>query len=116
MKYEIWIGEHYSHYERGVAHLDDGRMVELQSLLHSATYSYDSILFDDVEHVAYGRFPLRWFIKKDALDFYSIGDDTPDVLFHNLSNSDIRIDRFGILRKGESMKVRIREEYSSGKH
>lgn len=105
MLYEIWIGEHYSHFDHGVAHLDDGRKIELKNWIHVATYGNDSVLIDDAEHFADCNFPLRWFTKPGALEFYHISSNTPDVLFHNESNVDIRIDCFGILKPGESMTV-----------
>ena len=109
MTYEIWLGTHYSHFDRGIAHLDDGKTVVLDSCIHTATYGSDSILIDDVKHINECRFPLRWFIKRDAIEFYCVADDTPDVLFHNESGTDIIIDRFGVLGNGESVEVTLKK-------
>ena len=99
------VGNHYSHFYRGIAHFDDGRTVPLDSCIHTATYERDSIFIDDVNHIEECRFPLRWFVKDGALDFYGIGSDAPDILFHNESSKNIRIDKFGILKSGESLDV-----------
>ena len=69
MLFEIWIGEHHSHFDRGIAHLNDGRTIELDSFFHIATYGRDSVLIDDIEHIEEFNFPLRWFIKQNAIDF-----------------------------------------------
>ena len=105
MTYEIWLGDHYSHFDRGVAHYDNGKTIQLDSCIHTATYGSDSVLIDDIDHMNECSFPLRWFIRSGALDFYSIGQDTPNVLFHNESQCDIRIDKYGILKSGESLEV-----------
>ena len=105
MKYEIWLGTHYSHFDKGVAHFNDGRTVSLDSCIHTATYGNDSVLIDDVEHIDECRFSLRWYIKRDAIEFYCVTADTPDILFHNKSGESIRIDNFGVLENDKSMSI-----------
>ncbi len=107
MTYEIWLGDHYSHFDSGIAHFDNGRTTALDSCIHTATYGSDSVLIDDVEHIDECRFPLRWFIKSEAIDFYSIGEDTPDILFHNESEKDIRIDKYGLLKSRDSVSIKM---------
>lgn len=107
MKYEITLTSDYGYFGEGVAHLDDGRTLSLLSCLHTATYGRDSVLIDDEEYFYRSRFPLRWFVKEGALDFYSVDKETPDVLLHNESGRDLRIDDFGVLRNGESMEIQL---------
>lgn len=109
MTYEIWLSDQYGYFDRGIAHMDDGTELPLGGWLHSATYGPDSIMIDDTEHLHYGRGALRWFIYMTSLEFYCVAKDSPEkVLFHNESGRDIKIDRFGVLRSGESMEVRLR--------
>lgn len=108
MKYEIWLGEDYTLFERGIAHLDDGRKLALMKHIHVATYGKDSVLIDDEEHYDLCRFPLRWFPVADGLDLYA-WDDISTMLFHNESKANIRIDRFGVLRPDESIEVLLHQ-------
>ena len=106
MKYEIWLSNDYTHFGHGIAHMDDGRKLELCAWQHTATYGRDSLLIDDEERFKIGGlYPLRWFIMPGSLEFYSVDKDTPDVLFHNESGVDLRIDDFGVLPNGASMEV-----------
>lgn len=107
MTYEIWLNDEYSHFERGVAHLDDGRTVELRTCPHIATYGPDSLLIDHGEE---GRWPLRWFIRETGLEFYSVCEDTPDVYFHNGSGKPLRIGDICELPDGKSFVAQIRKE------
>lgn len=49
MIFEIWLGTHYSHFDHGVAHLEDGGTVPLREWIHMATYGADSVLIADQE-------------------------------------------------------------------
>lgn len=107
--YEIWLSDKYGFFERGVAHMADGRTLELKSWVHVASFSEDSLLVDDEEHYTLGRFPLRWFIGLGSLDFYSVDRDTPDVIFHNETGAELRIDKFGVMPNGISAVVSPRK-------
>lgn len=107
MKYEIWLSSEYGYFKHGVAHLDDGRTLPLSTWIHSATYGRDSVLIDDEEHFCLSRFPLRWLVGENSLEFYSIDADTPTVLFHNESGNDICIVKFGVLQDGKSIEVQL---------
>ena len=103
--YEIWLSDKYGFFERGVAHMADGRTLVLKSWVHVASYSSDSVLVDDEEHHTLCRYPLRWFVKDKALDFYSVDRDTPDVIFHNETGAELRIDKYGVLPNGASAEI-----------
>ena len=107
LKYEIWLGDHYSHYWKGVAHLEDGSTTKLYAHIHVASYCSDSILFD---HEEMGNLPLRWMIYPNSLHFYSVGSDTPDVILHNESGKALEIECFTTLGDGESMEIQLYPE------
>ena len=108
MRYEIWLKDDYWLFDWGLAYLDDGRKVELKAMPHTSTYGPDSLLLDDAEHLHEGRFPLRWLIRPDGIDFYSVGEDTPDVYFHNFSGKPIRLGDLCVLPDGESVVKQFR--------
>ena len=109
MTYEIWLSDKYGYFDHGIAHMNDGTERPLGGWLHSATYGPDSILIDDTEHLRQGRGALRWFIYTTSMEFYRVATDTPKIVrFHNESGVDLKIDRFGVLRAGESMEIRLR--------
>ena len=56
MKFEIWMGEHYSRFDHGLVHLKDGRSLPLKAWIHVATYGADSVLIADEER--YVGFPF----------------------------------------------------------
>ena len=104
MKYEIWLGDDYTHFDRGIAHLDDGRRLDLYAMVHTSTFGSDSLLIDDEDYFDLCRFPLRWIIHSNRLNFYS-WDGITTVLLHSERQEPIRIDGVGILLPGESMEV-----------
>ena len=106
MIYEIWLGDHYSHFDHGVAHLDDGQDIKLKGLIHNASYCADSILICHEEDWSH----LRWFIHADSLDFYKVYKDTPMVILHNKSKKTLKIDRLTTLAPGESMEADLHPE------
>lgn len=107
--YEIWLSDTYGFFDRGIAHMADGRTLELKHWVHVASYSSDSVLVDDEVHHTLGRSPLRWFVKNKALDFYHVTPDTPDVIFHNETGAELRIDKFGVMPHGISAVVSPRK-------
>ncbi len=116
MKYEIWLSDTYGYFERGVAHTDDGRTLELKAWVHGSTYGSDTLLIDDEEHFKESRFPLRWYIKPNRLDFYVADSDIIEsILFHNEGGVDLRVDIYGILPAGGSLEVRTREVFAGGR-
>ena len=106
MIYEIWLGDHYSHFDHGVAHLDDGQDIKLKGLIHNASYCADSVLICHEEDWSH----LRWFIHADSLDFYKVYKDAPTVIFHNGSKKTLKIDRLTTLAPGESMEADLHPE------
>ena len=110
-RYEIWLGDHYSHFDRGIAYLEDGRTIALKSWVHVASYGSDSVLIDDEEHYTYGRFPVRWFMRPGAMEFYSWDETVPSLLIHNSSSEEIRVDRYCVLKPGESKELMRNEHF-----
>lgn len=100
--YEIWLGDHHSHFERGIAHLENGKDVELVTYYHSDSSSHDSVLID---HEDTGSARLRWFIFSDKLEFYGVDADTPIVILHNTSGREIKIIGYAILHKWENAEL-----------
>lgn len=103
--YEIWLSNTHGFFERGVAHMTDGRTLELRHWMHVASYGRDSVLVDDEEHHTLARYPLRWLVEDKALDFYGVDSETPDVIFHNETGTELRIDKFGVIPHGISVVV-----------
>ena len=103
--YEIWLSDKYGFFERGVAHMADGRTLELKSWLHGSSFGQDSLLVDDEAYYTLGRFPLRWFIGFSSLDFYRVTPDTPDVIFHNETGAELRIDKYGVISNGATAEI-----------
>ena len=115
MKYEIWLGDTYGCFERGVAHTEDGRTIELNAWVHQSTYGSDTLLIDDEENFKSGRFPLRWYIRSNGLDFYVADSDIIEsILFHNEGSVDLRVNTLDILPIGECLEVRTRGIFANG--
>ena len=108
-RYEIWLGNHYSHFGRGVAHMADGRDLPLKSWIQPATYGADCVMIDDEENYAFSRFPLRWFTCPGSLEFYCWDEEVTSLLIHNDSEEAILIDGIGTLQPGESKEL-MRDE------
>jgi len=108
-KYEIWLNADDTHFERGIAHMEDGSQLPLKAWVHIATRGSDSVLLDDAEYFTFDRFPFRWFMRPGAIEIYSWDALVPSVLFHNTSDTDIRIDGICILKPGESKEL-MRDE------
>lgn len=102
MRYEIWMGEHYSHFERGLLHQDDGRTIPLKEWIHISTYGPDTILITDQEHYFLDDFPVCWFILKNGLEFYEWSEEITSITFHNETGRDMEIDGFPVLKNGET--------------
>ena len=107
MKYEIWLGNHYSYFDKGIAHHKDGSTSKLEMFVHVSTYGCDTVLVSDEKSPCNFSFPLRYYIKNGAIEFYSVSKDTPCVTFHNGSDNDIRIDKYGVLKSGESISISL---------
>lgn len=98
MKYEIWVSDKYGHFERGVAYMDDGRTLQLKAWVNEGGFDADSLLISSEESFKDHRFPLRWYIGPDSMDFYAVGNDAPEeVLFHNDGSAGLRVNFDGFL-------------------
>lgn len=102
MRFEIWLGEDYSRFDHGLAHLDDGRSLPLKSWIHVATYGADSILIADQERYEYCDFPVRWFIYRTGIEFYCWDKAIESITLHNESGADVMVKGYGLLPAGES--------------
>jgi len=117
MTYEIWLSDTYGYFERGAAHTEDGRTLQLKAWVHQSTYGSDTLLIDDEENFKSGRFPLRWYIKPGRLDFYVADSDIIEsILFHNEGSVDLRVNTYDVLPIGESLEVRTREVFAGGRN
>lgn len=70
MRFEIWLGGHYSHFDHGLLHLDEGSTKLLKGWIHTATHGQDRVLIADEDRYIYDDFPVRWHIKENGLAFY----------------------------------------------
>lgn len=102
MTFEIWLGEHYSHFERGVLHFEDGTTMPLKGWIHTATYGPDTLLIADEAMEVCPGWPVRWYIEENGLSFYNWDSEIQTIILHNVSRSDLEIGRHGILRAGET--------------
>jgi len=102
LTYEIWLGEHYSHFERGVMHRANGSTVPLKGWIHSSTYSVDSILIADEARYYASEFPLRWYIEPNRIGFYCWDDRIVRLILHNDSGKELIVGSYGVLSPGET--------------
>lgn len=102
MKFEIWLGPHYSHFDRGMLHLADGSAKPLKGWIHSATYGPDTMLIADEDGYIYADFPVRWYIEENGLTFYCWGAEVKSILLHNGTGKQITVGGYGVLPAGES--------------
>lgn len=102
MKYEIWMGNHYSRFDYGLVYLEDGRSLPLKAWIHTATYGADSILIADLERYELCDFPVRWFIYQSGIEFYCWDEEVESITLHNCTGADLTIRDYGVLPAGES--------------
>jgi len=105
VRYEIWLGDHYSHFERGVAHMPDGRSLPVKSWIQPATYGSDSLYLADEVSYTFSDFPVRWLIGPALLEIYCWDSEVSKIRLHNGSSKPIRIDGFQTLRSGDSIEI-----------
>ena len=105
MIFSITLGKEFGYFDQGYARTDNDEEIPLKAWYRTATYGRDSILIDTVDHFGEGRFPVRWFVMDGAIEFYGMDKDAPELYLTNESGIDIRVDRYGVLRDGEGMRV-----------
>nr|CDL67037.1 unnamed protein product [uncultured bacterium] len=105
MKFEIWMGEHYSWFDHGLVHLEDGRSFPLKGCIHVATYGADSLLLADQEHYACSDFPVRWLIHPSGIEFYCWDEEVESITLHNSSGADVMVNGYGVLPAGKSRRI-----------
>ena len=104
MKYEIWLDSRYSHFDYGVAHLDDGTTRELTTFYNVGNFK-DS-LHIGVAPVGYDFDPvLRWHPYPGVIEFYMWDAELESITFHNTGNCDIYIWEYAYLKPGESVEI-----------
>lgn len=106
MVFEIWLGDHYSHFEKGLLHLSNGSSKELKGWIHSATYGPDTLLVADKELTVCPDFPVRWYIRENGLSFYAWAAEVSSIVFHNESGKGLEIGRFGVLENGATKEYK----------
>ena len=105
MKYEIWLDSRYSHFDYGVAHLDDGTEKEILTF-------YNVGNFKDSLHIGVAHLGcdfdavLRWHPFPGVIQFYMWGQELESVMFHNTGDSDLYIWGYCYLKPGESVELR----------
>lgn len=109
MTYEIWLGEHWSHYGCGIAHLDDGSNKDLAAWLHTATFGADTVLIAEEDRYMEMDFPVRWHAKENSLSFYDWEPHIESIIFHNDSGRSLEIIRFGVLEAGGTEELKRRD-------
>ena len=102
MKYEIWIGNHYSRFDHGFLHTKAGSCLPLKAWIHTATYGPDSVLIADPERYEYEDFPVRWFTTFAGIEFYCWDPEVKSIILHNDSGSEIIVKGYGVLPAGQS--------------
>ena len=113
MKYEIWLNDNYGYFEHGIAHLDSGRTEPLEKYIHSATFGPDSLLVGHKESSDTNEYLLRWFIREKTLNFYRIGSEMPDIIFHNNCPFDITLKNYGVLKSGTTIALQMKGSHPS---
>jgi len=105
MTMEIWLGDHYSHFDHGVLHMDDGSTTPLKGWIHTSTYGDDTLLVDDAECCVCGDFPLRWYIGYDSLHLYCWDREIERLILHNAATKILDIGRYGVLYPGDTLDL-----------
>lgn len=105
MDFEIWLGTHYSHFDHGIAHLQDGSTVPLLEWIHTATYGRDTLLLDRADRLLDVDYPLRWYIEESGLSFYNWDAEIERIIFYIESGKDLEVSEFGTLRAGGSCEM-----------
>lgn len=116
MKFEIWLGNDSTHYEHGIAYLDDGRMVELLAYCHIGLVE-DAMVIGVADEYKNIHNSIRWY-PHPGLIFMSRLYEVDSVLFHNASDHNIYIYGYAYLKPGDSYEyteenVETHGEYTS---
>ncbi len=101
MDYEIWLGNDFIQFERGLAHYADGTKKKLCAFHNVGTYNAGSVLIDEVGNDI-EKYPLRWYPKPGVIEFYDWDQSINNLILHNEGDSDIYIFGYAYLKPGES--------------
>ena len=102
MTFEIWLGNDFIQFERGLAHFDDGSTKDLFAWHNSSSYHVGSVLVGgaDSENEDY---PLRWYPYPNVIEFYDWDAEISEIIFHNNGDRDIYIFGYAYLKSGETV-------------
>lgn len=103
MKYEIWLGGDYTHFDHGKAHLDDGSAVDLMSYCN-ISIARDSIIIGVPTEFYVPDDSIRWYPAPGVIELCAIHDGL-SILFHNATDYDIYIYGYAYLKPGDSIEL-----------
>ena len=108
MTLRIFLGDEYSHFEKGKVIFDDGREEELQAYLHRGMM-VDTLLIGIAKAMSCGKFLLRWRIYLGSLKIYDVDPDVTKIIWINESSKHIRIERHGLIAPGDTLIIQLND-------
>ena len=108
MTLRIYLGDEYSHFEKGSVIFDDGREEELQAYLHRGM-TVDTLLLGIAKDMSYGDFLLRWRIYPNSLKIYDVDPKVKKIIWINESSKHIRIERHGPIAPGDTLIIQLND-------
>lgn len=107
MTLRIYLGDEYSHFEKGSVIFDAGRE-ELQAYLHQGMM-VDTLLLGIAKDMSYGDFLLRWRIYPNSLKIYDVDPELTKIIWINESSKHIRIERHGLIAPGDTLIIQLND-------
>ncbi len=104
MKYEIWLGNEYIQFKRGLAHFEDGSTKELCAWHNSSCYGSGSVLVQEADFEI-EDYPLRWYPHPGVIEFYVWDAKIREVTFHNESNRDYYVFGYVYMKPGDTAVI-----------
>ena len=105
MIYEIWLGDHYSHFDHGIVHTADGRQMPMKVWINGSTYGKESVQVTDEVRYTYPEFLVSWLTSPGTMEFYSWDRSVERITLHNASQAPILVDGFRTLEPGETLEI-----------
>lgn len=90
MKFEIWLDDNFSHFNRGLVTTDDGEVYEVKSWLTRDQSGACKCLISDHPRDAV-NFLIEWIVKPQCIDICRWDKAVESILFHNGSNKAVGV-------------------------
>ena len=91
MTVQIWLGDHYSHFDKAIAIFDENRVEDVHAIIHQGMLC-DTVLLGTSVEMPRCEFLLRWKIRENGLELYDVDPKVTHIFFVNFSKKPINID------------------------